>query len=167
MRDVPIPPERVQDPFEKRVPGIGLGRDPVRTPMQWSKEAHAGFSTAKPWLPGADDFAEVNVEAERAAPRSMLSLHRALIDLRRREPALAVGDYAPIVSEGPVLAYLRERGGRRFLIALNLGEEPARLIVPERPGSGEIVLSTHLDRADDSVADALDLRADEGVILRV
>ena len=28
MEDVPIPPERVQDPFEKNVPGLGLGRDP-------------------------------------------------------------------------------------------------------------------------------------------
>ena len=36
MQDVPIPPERVQDPFEKSVPGLGLGRDPERTPMQWS-----------------------------------------------------------------------------------------------------------------------------------
>ena len=35
MHDVPIPPERVQDPFEKNVPGMGLGRDPERTPMQW------------------------------------------------------------------------------------------------------------------------------------
>ena len=35
MRDVPIPPDRVQDPFEKNVPGMGLGRDPERTPMQW------------------------------------------------------------------------------------------------------------------------------------
>ena len=35
MHDVTIPPERVQDPFEKNVPGLGLGRDPERTPMQW------------------------------------------------------------------------------------------------------------------------------------
>ena len=35
MTNVPIPPDRVQDPFEKNVPGMGLGRDPQRTPMQW------------------------------------------------------------------------------------------------------------------------------------
>ena len=35
MRDVEIPPDAVQDPWEKNVPGIGLGRDPERTPMQW------------------------------------------------------------------------------------------------------------------------------------
>ena len=39
-----IPPERVQDPFEKNVPGLGLGRDGCRTPMQWDASRYAGFS---------------------------------------------------------------------------------------------------------------------------
>ena len=36
LADVEILPELVQDPWEKRVPGHGLGRDPVRTPMPWN-----------------------------------------------------------------------------------------------------------------------------------
>src|SRR6185312_17547381 len=53
MQNVPIPPEAVQDPFEKNVPGMGLGRDPQRTPMQWDASPNAGFAAAgvKPWLP--------------------------------------------------------------------------------------------------------------------
>src|SRR5919202_5371873 len=39
MTDVPIPPERIQDPWEQNVPGLGLGRDPVRTPMPWDGSA--------------------------------------------------------------------------------------------------------------------------------
>jgi alpha-glucosidase len=35
MEQVPIPPERVQDPFEKLVGGYGLNRDPERSPMRW------------------------------------------------------------------------------------------------------------------------------------
>src|SRR5690606_11977646 len=55
MRDVPIAPEQVQDPFEKNVPGMGMGRDPCRTPMQWDTSPNAGFTTGRPWLPLAAD----------------------------------------------------------------------------------------------------------------
>ena len=48
MRQIPIAPEQVRDPFEKNVPGIGVGRDGCRTPMQWDASAYAGFSTAEP-----------------------------------------------------------------------------------------------------------------------
>ena len=72
MHDVEIPPEKVQDPFEKNVPGRGLGRDPQRTPMQWSAAKNAGFTAGKPWLPIAEDYAQNNVEAERDDPFSIL-----------------------------------------------------------------------------------------------
>jgi alpha-glucosidase len=39
------------------------GRDPDRTPTQWSSELYAGFSSVRPWLPLADDFGAINVEA--------------------------------------------------------------------------------------------------------
>jgi alpha-glucosidase len=163
MHDVPIPHERIQDPWEIRVPGLGLGRDPERTPMQWSAEANGGFTTGAPWLPVAEDVAGVNVAAQRVEPTSMLSLYRALINLRRKEPALIVGTYHPAEAEGPVLAYLRRHQGRELLIALNLGSQPARLPAP----AGRILLSTHLDRAGPATGDGLDLRGDEGVILEV
>jgi alpha-glucosidase len=50
MLDVDIPPEQLQDPFEKTAPRLGLGRDPQRTPMQWSGEENAGFTSGTPWL---------------------------------------------------------------------------------------------------------------------
>ncbi len=61
MHQVAIAPDQVRDPFEKNVPGIGVGRDGCRTPMQWNATPHAGFSTATPWLPLSDDFAQENV----------------------------------------------------------------------------------------------------------
>ena len=50
MTNVTIPPEQVQDPWEKNVPGAGLGRDPIRTPMPWNDTQRGGFTTAVPWL---------------------------------------------------------------------------------------------------------------------
>jgi alpha-glucosidase len=160
MQNVPIPPEAVQDPFEKNVPGMGFGRDPVRTPMQWSAAPHAGFTTGTPWLPVSSDRETVNVDAQRADPKSMLSLHRRLIALRRAEPALQLGRFQLLETSGDVLAYLRED----FLVALNLGATPQRAPLPR---AGAIVLSTHLDRAEERVAGTLQLRPDEGLIVRL
>ena len=144
MRDVEIPPDRVQDPFERNVPGKGLGRDPERTPMQWSGEPNAGFTSGEPWLPVARDHGEVNVEAQRDAPRSMLTLYRRLIALRRGEPALEVGRFEAVEAEGDVLAYIRRgrEGESEFLVALNLGPQPHRLRRPADAPGGTVVLST-------------------------
>ena len=162
LRDVEIPPELVQDPWERNVPGIGLGRDPERTPMQWGTSPNAGFTTGDPWLPLAGDHETNNVEVQRGDPRSMLTLHRRLLDLRRSEPALAVGSYVPVEAEGDVLAYRREHEGKRFLVALNFGPEPQR---PRLDDAGCVALSTHLDREDEETGGSLELRGNEGVLL--
>jgi len=64
MEDVPISATQVRDPYEKNVPGLGLGRDPERTPMQWDASPHAGFSRADPWLPVGTSYRSVNVAAQ-------------------------------------------------------------------------------------------------------
>jgi alpha-glucosidase len=163
MHDVRIPPDRVQDPFERNVPGLGFGRDPNRTPMQWDTSANAGFSTAEPWLPIADDFREINVEVEDRDARSMLTLHRRLTALRREHHALHAGAYGSLPAEGDLVAFTR-KDGALFLIILNLGASDATYALPDVDAS--IVLSTHLDREGEHVKGSVALRANEGVILR-
>jgi alpha-glucosidase len=169
MRDVKIAAGEVQDPFEKNVPGRGLGRDPQRTPMQWTAERNAGFTSGEPWLPIADDYASVNVEVQRNDPGSTLSLYKTLIGLRRGEPALEIGRLEPVHAEGDVLAYIRRgrKGESDFLVALNLGSRHHVLRRPADAAAGTIALSTHLDRAGERVAGDLDLRADEGLVVRL
>ncbi len=166
MHDVSIPPDAVQDPFELNVPGLGLGRDPERTPMQWDAHPHSGFSETSPWLPLADDFKKINVATERDDPRSMLTLHRRLLELRRRKLALAVGGYSPRGVYGDLLAYERHDAENRFLILLNLGHQP-HVFGLQPSERGMIVLSTHLDREAESVSGEISLRADEGVIVEI
>ena len=165
MHDIAIPPERVQDHFEKNVPGRGLGRDPARTPMQWDASPNAGFCPpdVEPWLPVAGDYRTYNAASEREDPASMLELHRRLLALRRSEPALANGSHQPVETKGDLLAYVRESDGRRFLIVLNLGHNPAAFEGPQ--ARGRLVLSTYLDRDGERVSGGVRLRADEGVIL--
>ena len=164
MHQVAIAPDDVRDPFEKNVPGIGVGRDGCRTPMQWDATPFAGFSTRTPWLPLPGDFLEENVVNLAADGRSILHLYKALIALRQKLPALQSGDYVPIAAEGDLLLYRRQSEAAAVVIALNLGAEPIS-IASEAIGHGEILLSTILDRRGEKIAGSLDLRGDEGVII--
>jgi alpha-glucosidase len=167
MRDVEIPLEKVQDPLEKNVPGCGLGRDPQRTPMQWRAEKNAGFTESEPWLPIAEDYTQVNVEVERDDPASMLTLYKHLIKIRRSEPALEVGDFEPMETDGEQLTYVRRDRESAFLIALNLGPQPQVINFSKKASEGKIVLSTHLDRATERVRGDLHLGAEEGLLVRL
>jgi len=162
--DTKIPPWRVQDPWEKNVPGLGLGRDPQRSPMQWDDSRNAGFTCGAPWLPLGDDYARVNVAAQAKDPRSMLALYRALIALRRREGALSVGIHLRAIAVGSILTFRRFHKGRWIKVALNFSAQPQQLDV-DPSERWRILLSTELDRSNDGVASLLHLRANEGVVL--
>jgi alpha-glucosidase len=167
MRDVEIPPEKLQDPYEKNVPGRGLGRDPERTPMQWSREKNAGFSDGEPWLPIAGDYIRMNVESERDDPGSMLTLYSQLIKVRRGESALAVGQFEPLEADGDLLTYVRRDRESAFLIALNFGLQPQRFDFSNKASEGRIALSTYLDRSGERLRGNLHLRPEEGLLVRL
>jgi alpha-glucosidase len=167
MRDVPLRPGQVQDPFEKNVPGLGLGRDPERTPMQWSGDEHAGFTTGRPWLPVADDYATINVTAQRKEETSILTLYHRLIQLRRAEPALAAGEFAPLPADNDLIAYVRKTDERRLLVVLNLSATARSFSLSELQCRAALLLSTHLDRNRVELGSQLELRPDEGVIIEL
>jgi alpha-glucosidase len=165
LTDVPIPHELVQDPWEKNVPGLGLGRDPVRTPMPWDGSPNAGFTTGRPWLPIGPDNEAANVAAQQNDPSSMLSLYRGLLALRRSEPPLSVGTYMPVAATDAILAYERRHAGQRLLIALNFTPESHPFEMGRIPKG--LLLSTHLDRPQQIPAASIVLRAHEGVIVGI
>jgi alpha-glucosidase len=164
MRQVPIAPEDVQDPFEKNVPGLGVGRDGCRTPMQWDATRHAGFSTARPWLPLASDALRDNVASLDADAKSILSLYRMLIALRKKRPELAMGAYEPITAQNDLLVYRRKTDGGSTTVALNLGAEPVSVAAASL-GTGKVLLSTFLDRSNEAIDGVLGLRGNEGVVV--
>ncbi len=163
MQDVPIPRDRIQDPPELNYPGLGLGRDPERTPMQWDASENAGFTTGDPWLPLADDAAERNVEVLQADDKSILSLYHRLLSLRRERRALSVGRYEHVASTQGTLVFKRYAGNEGLLVALNLTHEPHTIKLDG--GSGAILLATDLKRSGERVDGTLRLAADEGVII--
>jgi alpha-glucosidase len=146
------------------MPGGMQGRDPVRTPMPWNGSPNAGFTMGEPWLPLAANASAISVEAQKREPRSMLALTRALLALRRREPALAIGDWGLLSSAGEVLAYTRRWQDRCFIVVLDL-ESRARTVQLGEGVTGRIEISTNPDRTGELVSAALALDPDEAVVI--
>lgn len=168
MGDVEIPPEKQLDPFGVRVPG--WGRDRCRTPMQWDSSRHSGFSspdTENLWLPLSDMYQTVNINDELKDPHSYLNLYRQLLELRKKSLALQIGSYSSIgaVPED-CFVYLREAQSEKILIALNFSSK-SQTISLSKFSSSSILLSTHLDRKGKSDLSSLELRSDEGIILKI
>lgn len=163
---VPIPPDRMRDPFGVNMPGGTQGRDPVRTPMPWDQSETAGFSNGGPWLPLAVNARSICVENQKNDPDSMLTLTRSLIALRRREPALNIGDWLPLPLADDVLAYVRVWRNRRFIIILELESRPKTIRLG--PGIvGRIEISTHPNRLGEVVKDHFEIEADEAIVIAV
>ena len=163
-----IPPEFVQDPFEKRIPGLGLGRDPQRTPMQWNTQEHAGFSQVKPWLPINSNYQHINVEVEEKDSRSMLALYKFLINCRKRHPALLFGRYEVVTSANQDLfCYRRISGNDKFLIVLNFSDQPQTLT--EHNIQATIIVNTLLDRPEGESVNLMNFvaRGYEGYMFKI
>jgi alpha-glucosidase len=159
MHNVEIPASAVQDPFELQTPGLGLGRDPSRTPLQWSADHNAGFTDGKPWLPLASDYKQLNVKSELQDKDSFLTMYRHLLDWRH-DSALGQGIYDTWHGENEeVFGYYRRTEAESLLIILNLSDKTMHEKV-----AGEIVYSTH-----DKVAisgGVIELPPNCGVILK-
>jgi alpha-glucosidase len=165
MVDVPIPPDATQDPVAARL-GSEHGRDPARTPMQWDASKNAGFTRASPWLPIGLDHTERNVAAQVQDERSMLTLVRRLLSLRKARSGLQIGDYAMVNAPPDVLAFTRSEARESLLVGLNFGNQDSQLALPEGWAAANVLLSTHLDRTG-PVQGPVALRANEGIILGV
>jgi alpha-glucosidase len=134
--------------------------------MQWAAEKKAGFTTGAPWLPVADDVEAINVDAAKSDPNSLLALYRHLIELRRREPALAVGSFKAVPADGDLLVFRREAASAQaFLVALNFGTSAVKF--SNGNVSGKVALSTCLDRDQQIVEGAIELRPQEGIIVEL
>lgn len=108
-------------------------RDNARTPMQWSDEEHAGFSTVTPWLRPTNQ-AQISVAEEEQSGR-ILRHYRQLIRLRHEMPLIAEGTYEPWALEHPeVFAYLRRWEGEALLVLNNFFGEQTTVEIPAEFG---------------------------------
>jgi maltose alpha-D-glucosyltransferase/alpha-amylase len=132
---------------------IGMGDDisqpdrhGVRTPMQWSAEPNAGFSTAADtYLPVIDDavygYPQVNVARQEDDPGSYLWATRFLLQARRKEPALQRGAMEMVANDNPaILSFWRVTGDRRLLCLYNLSSHSQSLALDLSPFRGRVLV---------------------------
>jgi maltose alpha-D-glucosyltransferase/alpha-amylase len=141
------------------------GRAAVRTPMQWSDDPGAGFSTADPSTfpaPIADGrYAPlaVNVFAQRRDPQSLLNWFERLIRRRKETPEFGLGQWDVLTNDVPaVLAHRCQWEGTTVVAVHNFSAEPCELELKLDGLDGEMV-------ADDLLGD--DRLEIEGSVLRL
>jgi len=164
MTDTSIPSQKVQDTFEKNVPNNHLGRDPERTPLQWSAEERAGFTDGDPWLPIGKNYKTHNIAVEQQELDSCLNLYRQLIALRKEYPVLHSGEYSSFDCTEHVFAFRRTDSNERFVIFLNFGDEET--IITSKELHGHVLLSTYLHPMMETLTGTFSLKPHEGIIVR-
>ncbi|MEN4010905.1 MAG: alpha-amylase family glycosyl hydrolase [Bellilinea sp.] len=116
----------------------------IRTPMHWSSESKAGFTTGTPWIFHKADFKEKNVATQLRDPDSLLRHYQNLLRARAQSTALQQGALTMVDSGNRhVLAYLRVSADEAALVLLNLSDEPVEdyaLSAPEGLTPGEFTL---------------------------
>ncbi len=124
------------------------GRDNARTPMQWSKENNAGFTTGTPWLKVNKNYKHINVEQAINDENSILYYYKKLINLRRENDVIKYGDYKLILEEHPeIFAYTRSWNEDNILVICNFYGNTINVFLGEEYSKkdSEIILSNYKD----------------------
>lgn len=107
-------------------------RDSARTPMQWSAERNAGFTTGRPWFFINENYKQINVRSQEDDPDSLLNFYRALIKFRREQPAALYGDYREYMPESKdFYVYERTYRSQRLLVICSFSSELKRFDAPD------------------------------------
>lgn len=107
-------------------------RDNARTPMQWTDEKNAGFTSGTPWIKINPNYKEINVQRTLADSNSIFYYYKRLIELRKKNTAILYGRYDLILEEDKsIYAFTRTLDHDRFLVILNFSGEKRVFALPE------------------------------------
>ena len=121
-----------------------FSRDNARTPMQWSDEANAGFTTGKPWLKVNPNYTRINVKSQMDDPDSVRSFYRDLIALRKNpeyKETVVYGALEPYLEDRHNLMAYYRRGDRTLLVIGNYQKEAQTVELPS--GYQKILLNNY------------------------
>ena len=140
-------------------------RDNARTPMQWSGEENAGFTTGKPWIRVNPNYTDINAESEKKDPDSVYHFYRKLIRMRKEYPVFVDGKFELLLPEDEqVFAYLRTDSDTQMLVCANFTGEPAECQISGEWKEAQILLHNYADDVPEC-GESLQLKPYEAFIL--
>lgn len=113
--------------------GITLNsRDNARTPMQWDKSAHGGFSEATPWQRENESYTSINAAAQVGIKGSVFEHWAFVLRLRKQHVDIFIyGDFEMVDAENnEVFAYLRVHERKKALVVANFMKETVNWKIP-------------------------------------
>lgn len=141
-------------------------RDNSRTPMQWTDEAHCGFSEAEPWLPAGDNYRKIHVKAQQDDEASILSFYKRLIALRKEKTVISRGSISFLDGAGEaVMAYKRNWEDQELVVICNLRKEECRIECAPEWNSYRNLLGNYEAAVEADRTEAIKLRPYELVVL--
>lgn len=131
-------------------------RDNSRTPMQWSDEISAGFTTGNPWLKVNPNYKEINVEKQLEDNQSILHFYKKMIQLKKSHDIFTYGSYDLLLAEDEqIFSYKRELNGETAIVISNLTNQDALWTAEEESvavSSEQLVLTNMATDAHDTSA---------------
>ncbi len=115
-------------------------RDNARTPMQWTGEVGAGFTSGKPWLKINPNYTEVNVERDSSDPDGVIAFFKKINSYKKNSDTLKFGDFSEIYSGRNVYAFKRTYEGESLVALFNFSTRKSRVPLGI---SGEAVISNY------------------------
>ena len=122
----------VNKPEEKRLKVLWNGsRDSARTPVQWSSEENAGFTTGTPWFYINENYKQINVADQEGDPDSVLNFYRKTISLRKTLSAVRHGEYKDYFkNSSKVYTYSREDKRQKLLVICSFTDKATKVKIP-------------------------------------
>lgn len=143
------------------------GRDNARTPMQWSEEDNAGFTTGRPWLTINENYKEINVDKALSDRNSIFYHYKKLIELRKDNEVIIYGDYTLLDPEDKnIYAYTRELNGDKILVVCNFYGENIEFNYREEFNNEPIILISNYGDSSIDIK-SLKLRPYEAIMFRI
>jgi len=118
---------------EKRLQRLWHGsRDSARTPVQWSAEPNAGFTTGEPWFYVNENYVDVNVASQEQDADSVLNFYRKAIALRKALSCVRHGDYREYNKlSSSLYTYSREDEKQKILVVCSYTEKEVPFKAPQ------------------------------------